>query len=97
MLLSYFSATYVNHLLFLKNPFYAVLLPVDTKKGKEKKTQRKKPLTANKALVSVSYQKKIVPSFKIISIAMTFLQTFAWATPQNFVLNIVPPFLTWKL
>lgn len=64
-----------------------------------KKSKEKKKNTANKMLVSVRYQKKIVTSFKIISISPTFLQTFGWPTPQNFALNIVPPFfiITWKL
>lgn len=97
-MLPYFPATYGNHLLFLTNPFYAVFLPEYTKE-RGKKIQRKKKNTANKMLVSVRYQKKIVTSFKIISISPTFLQTFGWPTPQNFALNIVPLLfiITWKL
>lgn len=41
MSLPSFPATYGSLLLFLKNPFYAVLVPVDTKKVEKKNPKEK--------------------------------------------------------
>lgn len=48
----------------------------------------KNPTLLMKHLFLLAIRKKIVTSFKIISISPTFLQTFGWAIPQNFALVV---------